>query len=124
MKTALKTIALIVTGFALASCCGFDNNYSKGSKKIEETKTTYVDKIVTVNPGGKGSMPYTKTVRVPVTTTVFTKKKCKCTSSYNPRPDCCGTLSKEVTSRATTQGATGEPFLGLIPTMKTLVSVE
>ncbi len=119
MKTALKTIVLIVTGFALASCCG-----NRGTQLVEETKTTYVNKVVTVNPGGKGALPYTKTIKVPVTTTVFTKKKCKCTSSFNPKGGCCGELSKKVTQRATTQGSTGEPFIGLIPTMKTLISVE
>lgn len=124
MNTALKSIALIVTGIAFTSCAGIDNNYSCGSKKVEKTKTTYKEEVVTVNPGGKGSMPYTKIVKVPVTETYTVKEKCKCTDSYCPRPDCCGKLSKEVTSRATVQGGTGEPFLGLIPTMKPLVSLN
>lgn len=44
----------------------------------------------------------------------------KCLSHFCPEPDCCGTVSKAVLSRATAQGGTGEPHIGLIPTMKSL----
>lgn len=121
MNTALKYISLGIVGVALASCCGYDNNYSKGYKNIEKTKTTFEEKVVTFSPGGKNAVPYTKVVKVPTTETYTVKEKCVCTDSYTPRPDCCGVLSKEVIKRATTQGGTGEPFLGLIPTMKPLV---
>lgn len=48
-------------------------------------------------------------------------KSCtKCLSFFCPQPDCCGGVSKEVLRRATAQGGTGEPHIGLIPTMKTL----
>jgi len=124
MKTALKFISLIVCGLAFASCCGVDNNYSCGKKKVKKTITTYEEKIVTVNPGGKGSMPYTKVVKVPTTKEIWVENKCKCTDEYCPKPDCCGKLSNEVVSRATVQGGTGEPMLGLIPTLRPLVDTD
>lgn len=124
MKTALKLIALTLCGLAFASCCGIDNNYSCGSKTVEKTITTYKEEVHTVRPGGKGAMPYTKIVRVPTTTTVNVKEKCVCTDKFCPKPDCCGRVSNEVVKRATIQGGTGEPHLGLIPTMRQLVTVE
>jgi hypothetical protein len=51
----------------------------------------------------------------------YKKQGCtKCTSRYCPKPDCCDTVSKNVISRATMQGGSGEPHIGLIPTMKVL----
>jgi hypothetical protein len=124
MKTALKFISLSVCGLFFASCCGIDNNFSCGSKITKKTVTTYKEEVQTVDPGGKGGMPYTTIVKVPVTETVSVKEKAVCTDEYCPRPDPCGTLSNEVISRATVQGGTGEPMLGLIPTMKSLVKAE
>ena len=122
MKTALKFIALSICGLAFISCCGIDNNYSCGTKNVEKTETTYREEIQTVHPGGKGGMPYSKVVQIPVETTRTVKEKCGCTDEFCPRPDCCGKLSNEVVKRATIQGGTGEPFLGLIPTMRPLVT--
>ena len=123
MKTALKFIALTLSGFAFVSCCGLDNNYSKGYSNVKETVVTYEEKVITINPGGKGAMPYTKVVRVPVETTRNVKKKCVCTDKFTPKPDCCGKLSDAVVTRASVQGGTGEPSLGLIPTMRPLATV-
>lgn len=51
----------------------------------------------------------------------YKKQKCvKCLSFYCPKPGCCGTVGENVLSRATMQGGSGEPHIGLIPTMKTL----
>lgn len=44
----------------------------------------------------------------------------QCGSWFCAKPDCCDVISNEVLSRATAQGGTGEPQIGLIPTMKTL----
>ena len=122
MKTAHKFIALAVAGFGFVSCCGIDNNYASGTKMVEKEVTSYEEKIVTVTPSGKDGMPYTKVVKVPVSNkTVKVEEKCVCTDVYYPEPDCCGQLSDEVVSRATIQSGTGEPHLGLIPTMRPLV---
>ena len=119
MKTAHKFIALAVAGFAFASCCGIDNNFSSGNKPKGKEVITYKEEVVTVTPGGKGAMPYTKIVKTPVVT--YVDDPCVCTDKYTPKPDCCGRLSDEVVKRATIQGGTGEPHLGLIPTMRPLV---
>ncbi len=46
----------------------------------------------------------------------------KCTQRYKAKAACCGTISESVLERATTQGWDGNPFIGLVPTMKPLVS--
>lgn len=56
----------------------------------------------------------------PVYAQAETKGCARCLSHFCPEPDCCGNVSKEVLRRATAQGGTGEPHIGLIPTMKTL----
>ncbi len=123
MKTTLKFIALTVTGLAFASCCGIDNNHTKGYKSVTKDVTTYKEQVVTVYPSGKGGLPYSKVVKVPTTETVTIKEKHKCTSKFKPNSH-CGSIGTEVVSRASVQGSTGEPFLGLIPTMRPLVSLE
>ena len=125
MKTAHKFIALAVAGFGFVSCCGIDNNYNCGLKKAGTKEvTTYKEEVQTVYPSGKGALPYTKIVKVPVTKKVKIKEKCDCTDKFNPNGDCCGRISKEVLSRATVQGSTGETHIGLIPTMRPLVTAS
>jgi len=111
MKTAHKIIALAIAGLGFVSCCGI--------KRDTKEVITYKEEVRTVTPGGKGSLPYTEIVKVPVVSTE--KVKCDCTDSYSPKSDCCGRLSKEVLRRATVQGGTGEPHIGLIPTMRPLI---
>lgn len=124
MNTALKFIALGISGFAFVSCCGLDNNYSNGSKLVEKKVVKYEDRLITVNPGGKGATPITKVISVPVESTRLVRVKCKTTDRYRPEPDCGGQVSEAVVSRASAQGGTGEPHLGLIPTMRPLDTVE
>lgn len=89
-----------------------------GSLSAEKQETTYEESQRTVY-GSKTS--YVITDRVPVTTTETVKHRCrKCGSSFCPKPKCCGIVSPRVLARATAQGRTGEPQIGLIPTMKTL----
>lgn len=121
MKTALKLLTLTLVGFFFASCCGVDNNYSCGKKLIEKEKVTYKEEVQTVYPSGKGGIPYSKIVRIPTVKKIKKYEKCVCGDTYCPKPDCCGVISKSVVKRATVQPSTGEPHLGLIPTMKPLV---
>ena len=116
MKTTFKLLVLALASLAFSSCCGFLP--CGGSLTAEKEVTTYTETERTVY-SGKSS--YTVTDRVPHTTTEKVSQCCnKCGSSFCPKPQCCGILSKAVLSRATAQGGTGEPQIGLIPTMKTL----
>jgi hypothetical protein len=84
----------------------------------EREVTTYQEVQRTVY---SGKTSHVVTDRVPVTTTQTVKHSCrKCGSSYCPKPQCCGIVSDTVLARATAQGGTGEPQIGLIPTMKIL----
>jgi hypothetical protein len=116
MKTTFQLFALAVLSLALSSCCGLLP--CGGSLTAEKEVTTYQEVQRTVY---SGKTSHVVTDRVPVTTTQTVKHRCnKCGSSYCPKPQCCGIVSDQVLARATAQGGTGEPQIGLIPTMKVL----
>ena len=116
MKTTFQLLALAILSLSFSSCCGFLP--CGGSLSAEKEVTTYEESQRTVY-GNKTS--HVVTDRVPVTTTETVKHCCrKCGSSFCPKPECCGIVSSKVLARATAQGGTGEPQIGLIPTMKTL----
>lgn len=116
MKTTFHLFALALLSFALSSCCGLLP--CGGSLKAQKEVTTYKEVQRTVY-SGKSS--HVVTDRVPVTTTEKVKMSCRrCGSSFCPKPQCCGIVSESVLARATAQGGTGEPQIGLIPTMKKL----
>ncbi len=118
MKTTFQLLTLAVLSLAFSSCCGLLP--CSGSLTAEKKVTTYQESQRTVYTG-KSS--YTVTDRVPVTSTKKVSTCCnKCGSSYLPKPQCCGIVSKKVLTRATAQGGTGEPHIGLIPTMKPLAA--
>jgi len=105
MKTTIKLFAMALFAVLFTSCCNFGKVGSiTGEKKI----------LVTEYTGAKGGMTTVeKTVKVK-------HYCCKCGSSFCPKPQCCGIVNRSVLSRATGQSGTGEPPIGLIPTMKTL----
>ena len=127
----MKYIAFIPGIFfllvSLNSCCNLSMS-GKGSSSsgcpegyYEEQTTEWVEEEVYVDTGAKGGKAGTTTVRRPVVKTDCKKIKCtKCGSWFNPRSDCCDIVSRAVLKRATAQGGTGEPHIGLIPTMKVL----
>ncbi|BDS08163.1 hypothetical protein NT6N_32030 [Oceaniferula spumae] len=116
MKTTFQLITLAILSLAFSSCCGLLP--CGGSLTAEKEVTTFQETQRTVY-GGKSS--YVVTDRVPHTHTEKVSICCnKCGSSFCPKPECCGIVSKSVLARATAQGGTGEPQIGLIPTMKTL----
>lgn len=120
MKTTIQLLALAAISLMFSSCCGLLP--CGGSLSAEKETTTYKEtqREVYGGKGAKGSS-YMVTDRVPVTTTETVKHCCnKCGSWYCPKPQCCGIVSKSVLARATAQGGTGEPHIGLIPTMKDL----
>ena len=105
MKTTIKLFAMALFAVLFTSCCNFGKVGSiTGEKKI----------LVTEYTGAKGGM-------TTVEKTVKVKHNCTtCGSSFCPKPQCCGIVNRSVLSRATGQSGTGEPPIGLIPTMKTL----
>ncbi len=116
MKTTFQLLALAVLSLAFSSCCGLLP--CGGSLSAEKEVTTYQESQRTVY---SGKTSHVVTDRIPVTTTERVSTCCnKCGSSFCPRPQCCGIVSPKVLARATAQGGTGEPMIGLIPTMKTL----
>ncbi|MGB0776017.1 MAG: hypothetical protein ACPG32_04005 [Akkermansiaceae bacterium] len=116
MKTTIQLLALAALALISSSCCGLLPCGS--SLSAQKEVTTYSETSRTVYTG-KSSHEVTD--RVPHTKTVRVSHCCnKCGSSFCPKPQCCGIVSKSVLARATAQGGTGEPQIGLIPTMKTL----
>jgi len=80
-----------------------------------------VERQISVGSAKEGLRTETIIDQVAVTQTVDEKISCtKCMSTYCPSKGCCGTTGKEVIRRATAQGGTGNPHIGLIPTMKSL----
>jgi hypothetical protein len=110
MKSIAFLPAILVLIFSLNSCC---TSCFKG-KKYEEQTTEWIEEEVM---GAKGP----ETLRTPVVRTVTKKVNCTtCGSFYCASPGCCDSVGREVLKRATAQGGTGEPHMGLIPTMKVL----
>ena len=105
MKTTIQLFAIALLAiFFTPSCSTCGPGHIDGEKKV----------LVRTDTGAKGGYETVeKTVKV--------RHHCvKCGSYYCPKPDCCGIVSNRVLSRATGQSGTGEPPIGLIPTMKTL----
>lgn len=130
MKKLLPLLFLGLVATILPSCCGLGGCAKKGKiVNVGCENDTYSTKEVTkykivkrmVDPGPKGGPPYEVEEKVAYTETVKVKNKCgTCGSSYCPSTGCCDIISNAVLKRATAQGGTGEPHIGLIPTMKVL----
>jgi len=126
--TLLLLAGLVAT--LLPSCCLFGSCAKKGKfVRVGCENGKYTTKEVTkykvvkrmVDPGTKGGVPYEVEDKIAYTETVKVKADCGiCGSIFDPSSDCCGIISPAVLKRATAQGGTGEPHIGLIPTMKVL----
>lgn len=133
MKKIFLLFALGAIAAVMSSCCslplagcgkldtiaiGGCENDTYVSQKVVKYKT--VTRLV--DPGTKGGVPYEITEEVPYEETVRVKARdCgPCGSTYCPTPGKCDVISRAVLRRATAQGGTGEPHIGLIPTMKIL----
>lgn len=127
MKTLAFVPAVLVLALALSSCC---IDCKKGKRfgvasceqeYIEVEETHWIEEEVYADYGPKGGKGGTVTVRRPVVRTVRKPVECgECGSWYCADPACCDVVSNAVLRRATAQGGTGEPHIGLIPTMKVL----
>ena len=120
MKKIAYILSLGIAALFLSSCCGLTGS-SCGGYTAEAEVTKYKDVTRTVDSGAKGGQPYEVTEKVAYTTTETVKTPCgKCGSYYRCTTECCDVVSKEVLKRRTAQGASGEPHIGQIPTMKVL----
>lgn len=105
MKTTIKLLAMTLFAVFFTSCC---NSHRVGTIQGEKTILEYE------YTGAKSGLVSVER-KVPVT------HECrKCGSWFCPKPECCGITNRSVLSRATGQSGSGEPHIGLIPTMKTL----
>ena len=137
MKTALKILATALVAMFFSSCSQQAIYYDASGNAVDSTSSVSSEgKFVEVAPvvveapkaPRKNSfccekVEKPKKVRKARVAKAKKPKKQGCTSClsvYCPKPGCCGSVGKNVLARATMQGGTGEPQLGLIPTMKTL----
>lgn len=133
MKTALKILSLALIAMLFTSCSQEAIYYDASGNSVTSatemsSKGKFVEPVapVVVKKEPCKIVPKErKCAKRPTkkkeTKTAAQKQGCiKCLSFYCAKPDRCGVVSDSVLSRATMQGGTGEPQLGLIPTMKTL----
>ena len=121
MKKIAYILSLGIAALFLSSCCGLVGDCGKSGYTTEQEVTKYKEVSRMVDSGSKGGQPYSVTEKVAYTTTEEVPVPCQeCGDSYCCTTDCCGTISKNVLVRRTAQGASGEPHLGQIPTMKVL----
>ncbi|MGJ8672824.1 hypothetical protein [Rubritalea sp.] len=120
MKSALKILSLALVAM-LFSSCSQDAIYYDASGNSVTHSSEMSSKGKFVEPAPVLVEYVAEPAPVVVKKKKAKKQSCtKCLSSFCPKPDCCGSIGENVLSRATMQGGTGEPQLGLIPTMKTL----
>jgi hypothetical protein len=121
MKTALKILSLALVAMLFSSCSQEAIYYDASGNSVTSasdmsSKGKFVEPVVVEQKPCYKKADKRKCAKKPAK-----KDKCmKCLSSFCPKPGCCGSIGENVLSRATMQGGTGEPQLGLIPTMKTL----
>jgi hypothetical protein len=137
MKTALKLLATAMVAMFFASCSQQAIYYDASGDSVSSSdslssKGKYVaPPVVESKPKRswfscpedqkpKAKVAKVRNPRVKKAKVAKAQGCTKCYSKFCPKPDCCGTVSNAVLSRASMQGASGEPQLGLIPTMKTL----
>jgi hypothetical protein len=131
MKNLLFIVSLLAVSLGFSSCCSMFG-VSAGSAgyrtETRQVKTCFYDTVteeVVVSGGDAKSGPVTETVekRVPRYKTVTKKVRIacgSCTRFYCPKKDCCGTTSESIRRMASSQGSSGSPGIGLIPTMKAI----
>ncbi|MEO1858059.1 MAG: hypothetical protein ABGY95_11955 [Rubritalea sp.] len=134
MKTALKILATAMVAMFFSSCSQQAMYYDASGNIVSSTESLSAEgknvapPVVESKPKRKwfccpeDQKPKAKVakVRKPRVKKAKAQGCTSCLSVFCPEPGCCGTVGDGVLSRATMQGGTGEPQLGLIPTMKTL----
>ena len=128
MKKLVLVPAIALFAFLFSSCgsncvqLSCVKGSSCGTKKyVEIEEVEWIEEEVYAE-GGKGC---TVKVRRPIVKIVRKAVKCAPSGSWYCVDDDCGDVtSSHVLRRATAQGASGEPHIGLIPTMKVLAADE
>tara|TARA_B110000037_G_scaffold1690_1_gene1978 strand:+ start:11759 stop:12193 length:435 start_codon:yes stop_codon:yes gene_type:complete len=129
MKKFLSLVTLAALSLGFSSCCSMFGMPASGAGYRTETKQVktcgydIVTEEVRTDDGSKYGLVETVEKKVPRYKTVTKKVKIpcsKCVRYYCPKKDCCGTTSESVMKMATSQGPTGSPYIGLIPTMRKL----
>ena len=112
MKKFLSLVTLAALSLGFSSCCSMFGMPASGAGYRTETKQVktcgydIVTEEVRTDDGSKYGLVETVEKKVP--------------RYYCPKKDCCGTTSESVMKMATSQGPTGSPYIGLIPTMRKL----
>jgi len=132
MKTALKILATAMVAMFFASCSQQAIYYDASGDPVSSSDSLsdegkYVAPPVVESKPKRSwfccpedQKPKVAKVRKPRVKKAKAQGCTKCYSRFCPKPGCCGTVGNNVLSRASMQGGSGEPQLGLIPTMKTL----
>lgn len=123
MKNLILATGAALAAFALSSCCClFAGNSYKTTERVRGCGYDTVTKEVQVaTKGSKGGMlTETITTKVPRYKMVSKTHRVKCVRTYCPSNGPCDTTSEKITRMASSQGSTGSPHIGLIPTMKPL----
>jgi len=131
MKT-IPLLALAAVTLGLSSCCSMfgltnqNGTYVTETKQVKTCKYDIVyEQVVTHGSAksGKGGMVETVEKKIPRYKTVTKKRWVSggpCVRYYCPKNDSCGTTSNSTVLLMSSQGFTGSPHIGLIPTMKEL----
>ena len=132
MKNLVLLVSLVAVSLGFSSCCSMfgalsqSPNYRTETRQVKTCGYDIVTKEV-VTPGdsksGKGGMVQTIEEKVPRYKTVTRNVRLpntSCSRYYCAKKDACGTTSASTILMASTQGWSGSPNLGLIPSMKPL----
>ncbi len=132
MKNLFLLVSLVAVSLGFSSCCSMFGSHSQSAgfrtetRQVKTCKYDLVTEEIIIkgdSKSGKGGMVKTVTHKVPRYKTVTKKVRIpcgSCTHYYCPKKDCCGTTSQETLNMVSTQGSSGSPHLGLVPSMKKL----
>ncbi len=130
MKIRIQLLLAVLISMALSSCCGMFGGCAKTKAPASQVAAQTSGKVIKENgryyeileehvpSGAKGGIE-TRTIKR-LLPQVEEQECPSCLSSFCPKPGCCGTVGKETLNRASNQGWSGEPHIGLVPTMKVL----
>jgi hypothetical protein len=130
MKNLLLIVSLITVSLGFSSCCSMFGVSSTSAGFVTETRQvaacgydTVTEQVWVGGSAKQGGMMQTIEKRVPRTKTVTKKHRVpcpKCVRFYCPKKDCCGTTSDKIIKMTTSQGSSGSPHIGLVPTMRVI----
>lgn len=125
MKNLFVLLPLIAVSLGLSSCCSMFGWSSHTAGYTEETYQKRLCGYETVREevvvDAKSGLTEVKETKVPRYKTVTKKVRVacpQCVRLYCPKKDCCGSTSEATRKLATSQGGSGSPGIGLLPTMK------